>query len=248
MSRQITVVLLSVATLVGGCAEYRLTDRTTVPAAGITAIVADVEIGDVAYRGVGVDADSFVVSRTPWGRASFKARAERRSEERNQSGIQPTDSVLGLWSTTDRRKAGVDWQVDGPERVDVDIFTGDGMVDLDFVEGVHLVTASGVRGQRIIGDADIYARAFGVDVEIWPYLDGTVVIESNGGDVYLALPFGASYNIRAFTDPDYGATVTDLGFNDLFIGVDYVSARTGRGDILIDVYVSGGLFVLLESR
>jgi len=157
-----------------------------------------------------------------------------------------SDGLLDLWGRSPVSKSGVDIAVIGPSRMDVEAVLLDGTAHLYDVEGTHLVTANAVVGAGIAGDVDLYASLAGINVEVWPNDGGTVRLEAFG-DVLLALPYGLDYDIEVFADPDWGVEVTDLGFDELVIAPDYVSAETGDGSIEVDVFVSGGVFALWEA-
>lgn len=227
-----------------GCTELRLHFEDSVDAAGARTVFTDQQRGDLRYSGAATTV--FDVQGVSWARGGGRSGAERRTEGNDFEVVRSADT-LELWSRSDSRRAGVDFDVLGPQRIDIDAVTLEGTIDIDNVEGVHTLTGSRVFGTRVIGDVDAYADWRGMDIEIYPYLDGNVTLQSDGGDLTLLLPYGADYDIEVFADPNYTNTVTDLGFDSLYIQPDYVGASRGRGEIRVSVVVTGGAFTLLEA-
>jgi hypothetical protein len=131
--------------------------------------------------------------------------------------------------------------------MDTDILTKSGSVYLEYVEGYHTVTATSIVSTQLIGDVVFVSTGGGMDVEIWPYVDGRVFLESSGGTVDLYLPYGGDYDVEIWGDIEYGVTVTDLGFDQFYQAEDYFAGERGTGAITVEVYASGGAVNLYEA-
>lgn len=233
------------AAALSGCSYREAQFETTLPADGVTDVFCDLERGAFVYDGAAEDESEFTVGIASWGVGGTGGRAEKRAAS-NTWGAQVSDGLLDVWGRSPVAKAGVDVVILGKRDVDVEAVLLDGPAYLYDVDGTHVVTANAVVGSGIAGDVDLYASLDGINVEVWPADGGTVRLEAYG-DVLLALPYGLDYDLEVFADPDWGVQVTDLGFDELLLAPDYVSAETGDGSIEVDVFVSGGVFALWEA-
>ncbi len=229
--------------LLAGCAETSRVFSETLPAGGVSAVFCDIERGTFAY--VGGPQDEFDIEVVSWGEGSSLRRAEARADS-NEWGAQVTGNLLDVWGRSPTPDAGTDVTIGGPERVDVEAVLLDGAAYLGDVDGYHVITANSVQGDRLRGSVDLYASLDGVDVDVYPS-DGDVVRIEAFGDVILQLPWGLEYDLEVFVDPAWGAEVFDLGFDDLYLAPDYVSAVSGSGSIEVDVFLAGGTFFLWEA-
>lgn len=230
--------------LFAGCLETANLSSETLPADGIWRVFCDSDRGDFTYTGRPVE--TFDVQVRAWGSGQTRRQAEGR-RDRNTWGAVPTDDgMLDLWGRSEDLRAGTDISVTGPSVIDVESVLLDGTVGLYDVDGFHYITANRVEGRGIRGDVDLYAALDGIDVEVYPYAGSTVRLEALG-DVSLRLPHGLEYDLEVFPDPGWGAEVLDLGFDELWMAPDYISATTGSGAIRVEVYVAGGSFLLWSA-
>jgi hypothetical protein len=230
--------------LAGACTYQESRFETTLPSEGVTDVFCDLEAGSFVYSGSGT-AEAFTVGVASWAEGSSEGRADKRIAN-NDWGAQVSDGLLDLWGRSPVRRSGVDVAVLGPPQVNVEAVLLDGTVELYDVDGSHVVTANGVVGGGISGDVDLYASLTGISVQVFPRDDSTLRFEAFG-DVWIELPYGLDYDLEVFADPDWGVEVQDLGFTDVFVAPDYVSAVTGDGSITVDVFVSGGTFHLWQA-
>jgi len=227
-----------------GCAEVERSIEETVPADGIDRLEASVERGSLTYAGI--SETTFLIEGTSIGRGGGEQGAERR-EEGNEVTVEVADATLHLDATSEFKRARVDLDVSGPSVLDLDVYAERGSVHMEEVEGEHIITADRVTSRQLIGNCDLLARSGGMDVDIWPYLEGRVILESTAGDVVLRLPYSGQYDIEVIADPAYEMYIEDLGFHSDFFEPGYFAGVVGDGSIEVTVYVNGGSFQLLES-
>lgn len=214
------------------------------PAAGIDLVDATMERGDLVYSG-SPGATQFDVHGLSVGTGRSKSRAEAHQDD-NRWSVENLFTSLAIDTQSDHGR--VDLDIQGPDRIDVDAFLGDGTVELYDLEAEQLrADASYITTRAVIGDVD-FRSSGGMDVEIWPYNDGTIDLDSNGGNVILALPYGGDYSLEVWGDPSETMTVADLGFRDSYLGEGYFSGLVNAGTIRVIVHVTGGSFQLIESR
>ncbi len=239
-------ILLAVA-LAGTAGCVRTSDIYTedLPAEGVLDVFADSDRGDFAYSGAAGDVTMFEVEASVWGRGGSEKGATKRADT-SDWGSQVTEGLLDIWSRSPERRSGVDFSVVGPPVVNVEAVLLDGTATVSDVEGFHLVTANRVVGDGIVGDVDFYAARDGIDIEVFPWEGGTVLIQSFG-DVVLLLPYGMEYDLEIFADFEWGYEVAELGFDSLFLGADYVSGFTGAGKTRVEVIATGGTVYLWEA-
>jgi hypothetical protein len=227
-----------------GCKEAERSFEDTVSAEGIDRLEAAVERGSFTYAGI--SETTFVIEGTSIGRGGGDQQAARR-EEGNEVTVEVADSTLHLDATSEFKRARVDLDVSGPSVLDLDVLAERGSVHMEEVEGEHVITADRVTSRQLIGDCDLLARSGGMDVDIWPFLEGRVILESTAGDVVLRLPYSGQYDIEVIGDPAYEMYIEDLGFHSDFFEPGYFAGVVGDGSIEVTVYVNGGSFELLES-
>jgi hypothetical protein len=231
-------------TLMFACVRVEHDFNETVSSQGIDVLASDIERGDVTYQ-VGADTEFDIVG-TSWGRGGGEKKASAHEDE-NTFGVDIAAGLVDVWGRSDHRKGGVDVDVRGPSVVHLDLITLDGTVYMSDAVGTHVVTASRIEATALAGDADLYATNNGMDVELWPYDDGVIRLDSVGGDVILSLPYGADYDIQVWADGEYGLDVAELGFDNFYMAPDYFAGSRGTESIDVKVYVTGGSFSLLES-
>jgi hypothetical protein len=236
---------LIVPALMTGCVQYESEFSDTLSAAGVAIISARVDRGDISYD-VGSEAQ-FDISGRSWGRGTMSKKTALRNQEANSYSVRIVNDGLLLDATSDYTRAGVDFRVEGPWYMDTDILTKSGTVTLEEVEGYHTVTASRIVTYRVIGDVVFIGTGMGMDVELWPYTDGYIYLESSGGTVDVYLPYGGDYDVEIWGDVEYGVTVTDLGFDQFYLAEDYFAGERGSGAITVEVYASGGAVNLYEA-
>lgn len=235
--------LILLAALATGCTSVSRTVDRSVSAAQADLLSVSIERGDLTY--VGTDTDTFDVEITTTGRGSSTTRACAARETADWAlALRPGTFTM---TATAGDRAEVDFDVVGPDVMDTEVTVERGGAHLENVEGTHVVTASRITSRQLIGDVDLVAESGGMNVEIWPYVDGTVLLDSRSGDVSLYLPYGGDYDVEVVGDPAYELFVTDLGFHTSFLDVGYFRGTVGDGSILVSVTVTGGAFELLES-
>jgi hypothetical protein len=226
--------------LAAGCVAEREVFVESLPAEGVTELFCDNERGSFFYSGSNPDA--FDLQVTSWGSGISRGAARARLGT-NEWGAVIEGNLLDLWGRSPEDEAGIDLALEGPPAINIESVLLDGVVELVDVVGTHVITANGIVGSGLSGHLDLYATSDGVDIETFPEPGASIQIQSYG-EVTLRLPYGLDYDIEVFADPDWGAEVSELGFDELTLAPDYVSAKTGNGSIHVDVTVAGGPFRL----
>jgi hypothetical protein len=233
------------AALAAGCSVDSVSYKTELPADGVTSVVADAERGSFVYDGDG-EADTFGIEVTSWAVGVLRGDA-RKQRKQNLWSAEPDGTSLDLWARSQSLTAGVDFEVHGPSAMDLDVSLREGDAVVNDVAGVTTLTANHISAWNLDGSADLYAAEKGMDVRITPSGDDPYVLLESVGDVYLELPYGTPMQLLVFADPQWGVTVTDLGFDALHVQPDYVAAESGEGTTQVEVWVSGGRFTLGAS-
>ncbi|MCA9493821.1 MAG: hypothetical protein KC621_28015 [Myxococcales bacterium] len=100
-----------------------------------------------------------------------------------------------------------------------------------------------LEGRGLRGSLEGRVRGRGVDLELFPEACELTVL----GPVTLSLPFGLDYALTAFTDPEWGADIVDLGFDTFVQTSDRVEGTSGRADVPVELQVIGGPLLVLEA-
>jgi len=216
----------------------------TIDATGVSLVQAKVERGDVDYSGG--SPQTFQISGSSWGMAAQDDRAFER-EEGNAYAVSVSAGALQLSSASQYSNAGVNFDILGPSAMSMDVETGSGDVRLANIAGYQLVTADDIDLVNVIGSADLYSRDGDIDAEISPAPGDAIRIEAVDGEVILALPYGQAYNLQVWGDPEYEMIIDDLGFHSVQTGPAYYAGIAGRGDIPVDVFVTGGSVRIMQT-
>ena len=222
----------------GGCKALDEPFSETFPADGIDRVVIEVESGDITYRAV--DTNEFVVRGTSIGRAftqSAAADSNEWSAEIEGDSLQFSGESKGFGA--------INVEIEGPAGVDVEAVTPLGNVTLEGADGVHWVESSFFDGIALAGQLSATTLA-GMSVEIEPVDPGRVDMTSTGGDVVLAMPYGAPYDFTVTCDEEESYAITDLGFDEWNQYDVSFNGVTGSGSILVEVAVENGFFELRE--
>jgi hypothetical protein len=155
--------------------------------------------------------------------------------------------VLAIDAASAERRASVEVDLVGPDAVDLDLEVEDGSVIVQGFEGEHRLVGAQIVTTRLMGAVVAEASQAGMDLEVWPWLDGGVEISSRAGDVVLRLPYGGDYAVEVWGDDLYEMYVTDLGFTASIAEPGYFNGTVGAGSIPVRVTVQGGAFELLEA-
>lgn len=215
-----------------GCVSVQREFGDVVSADGIDLVQLQTETGSLQYDGRAVDGN-FRVNGLSYGRGDGRKKATLR-EEANDYDVYVSQGALVALGNGQYSRAGVEFDVIGPERMDVDMSTGSS-ARLENVDGIHRIDARSIYARNVVGDADFYSRG-GMDVQILPYTDvGYVNLVSTSGDVTIGLPYGLDYDLNVVGDPDYAMVIDDLGY-DTFL-VDGVVGVGWRGFRTIQVFV-----------
>lgn len=208
-----------------------------------TVLRADTNDGDIGITG---EARGTVeVAGTSVGRGINSERA-REALAGNRWGGAVEEGVVSVFgSASDRGE--VSLELRAPHELSADVVAG-GTVTLRDMDGAHVVTADRIVARGLIGDADLYAREAGLDVEIWPHASGQIRLQSHGGEVRVHLPYGPDYDLRVFGDPSYELTVDDLGFDFADLGVGSFAGQRGGGTVEVSIHVEGGPVTVTEAH
>ena len=238
-------LLLPVVAL-SACARFEVTHEVTLPSRDVYDGFFDADRGDISYDGTGPE-QAFDIAVTTWGKGRTKGRAERRADN-TTFGAAISEDWLDVWGRSDVNRAGTDLAVAGPYIFNVEAVTLGGTIGIWDVDGYHTLTGTNVEGAGVRGDVDALADGVSIDLEIYPY-DGSIVrLETQGDELQVALPSGLDYDLQIFADPEYGYTVTDLGFDDLILGPDYALGTAGAGTVRVTLIALGGEITVLEAR
>lgn len=220
-----------------GCAVSESHFDETRSATGIGLVSATMDAGDFTYNGGSTGV--FSIDGSSWGMA-FKEEAAAEHKEGNELAIDTAGGALRLDATSRSGSAGIHLDVDGPQLMGMDLSLDDGDAQISDVIGFSLVTADSIRMDRVEGGADLFARSGSVNVDLFPAPGETIIIEAASGSVDLTLPYGGSYDLQIWGDPEYMLEVDDLGFHSTALDVAYFAGRSGRGDTRITVIATGG--------
>jgi hypothetical protein len=187
------------------------------------ALFAQLDRSDLTVVG-GAIGSGLEVRVVSWGRAVATDKAQDRLEG-NAYSVTADGEVVSLTSRSTESRAGVDFEVRSPEFLSVDAAIDSGHAHLEYLEGSHVVTASSVRGEGLIGEIDAYADSGDNVIAIWPYEGANIRVETWSGDNVLTLPYGLDYDLTVVGDPEYALNVQDLGFDVAYAsGAAYVAA------------------------
>lgn len=235
---------LCVLTLLVACSRVERPIEATLPADGLDTLRVTIDRGDLAYEGT--SEDRFVLEGTSAGFGSSESQAAAR-EAGNEVTLVASGDAAVLEATSESRRGWVDLELAGPSTLDLDVWVKRGSLDVSGVTGQHVLTADRITARGLAGDADLLATSGGMDVELWPFDDGELLLESSAGEVVLRLPWGLPYDIEVLGDPAYEMYIEDLGFHSTFSDVGYFTGTVGDGSIRVAVSVHGGSFQLLEA-
>lgn len=223
------------------CVSSVNTVQETVDAKGIARLSVDSERGDVDIAGDDQRSEFRLLFEST-GFGGGEAAASRR-EAQNSVGSSVDGTVLDVFTRSPASQSRVDLAIDLPARMDTDMELGNGNAFLSNLNGIHVVTANTVTGTRLLGDVDAYANEGPIDIEVWPYENGVIRIEAFS-DVTLWLPYGLPYDMDVFVDPYFPYDIAELGYDQLVLGDTSIRAFTGDRSVRVEVYVTGGAFVL----
>jgi hypothetical protein len=225
------------AMLLVGCTTVQNTFTDQLSADGIALLSADLDSGSLQYTGASTG--TFTIDGRSWGMASKKERAEERLSG-NAFSYGLSGDALVLSSQSDAGLAGVDFNITGPFAMssDVDIDSGD--VELSGMSGYQQLRAERIDVSDIHGSVDLLATSGSLDAEVFPGPGDSVRIESWSGDVTLTLPWGGSYDIQVWGDPEYTMAIDDLGFYSTATAPAYFAGVSGSAATRVDVFVTGG--------
>ena len=228
--------LIPIAMAATGCVTVAQDFSETLPVVDEVTVLGTLDRGDFSYNGS--SETDFLIDGRSWGRGSTKDNAKEHREG-NTWLFESIEGVLEATGSSQSSRAGVDMDIAGPAMMDTDIITENGRVNLYDVDGIHAVTADYIDGRGLTGDVDFFGD-FSVDVDVWPYDFGIIRVESRNSDVYLSLPFGLSYDLQIWGDPEEVMVVDDLGFHTSYLGEGYFAAQSGDAGIRVDVYAYNG--------
>ncbi|MEL6347140.1 MAG: hypothetical protein AAFV53_28760 [Myxococcota bacterium] len=234
-----SMLLLTAAMMTIGCTRVESTFTEDIPASDVLSLQADLDSGGLSYRGM--TTDWVTVTGEAWGSGSNVDKAEMRAAG-NDWSVRTENGTLHLDSVSDAALAGVQFDVTGPHRMDVDVAVFSGDIWLNNVEGFAQLTADSITLNAFYGDVDLYTTTGMVDAEVYPTRGGWVRVES-AGDVYLTLPWGMDYDLQVWGNPDSLMVIDDLGFRYLSDAPGYFAGVSGAGSIRVDVYATGDVYI-----
>lgn len=238
--------MFGLAVLASGCVTVDSTFSDTLSSDGVFVFRGSSDRGIVAYDGRGMGRD-FDISGRSWATGSGSNRAGER-EASNRYGVEVEGEALVASAVSFDTRSGVDFDVFGPEVMDIEIVTEHGEAELFDVTGTHVVTARRIIGDNISGDVDFFADGRGLDVEVYPHDDGTVSIRSRGGNATIYLPRRLNYDLNIIGDPNRELELEDLGFDRMVVDPGLAIAWRGDRSVRVDIEVTGGDVRVLSAR
>ncbi|MCA9569194.1 MAG: hypothetical protein KC656_15200 [Myxococcales bacterium] len=235
------LMVAAMAVLAAGCSRVQDTDTQTFSSLGVGFVQGTTQAGRISYDGSAVF-EEFTVTTTMWGTGSSRSRAERHLEDGGRANIGVDVDTLLVEGTSGYR-SGVDFDILGPGVINTDLYVQDGSVNLYNVTGYSRMEGDRLYGRGIAGEGDFIANGGDVDLQLFPYIDGAlIVVDSSGGDVQIGLPLYLDYDLTVTGDPDYDIVVDDLGFDPGTIAASpgLFLARRGFRDVRVDVFATGG--------
>ncbi len=230
------LTLIPIAVAATGCVTVAQDFSETLPVIDELSVLGTLDRGDFSYSG-GSESD-FLIDGRSWGRGSSKENAKEHREG-NAWLFESVDGVLEATGSSQFSRSGVDMDIVGPAMMDTDIISENGRVELNDLDGIHVVTADRVVGRGLTGDVDFFAD-FSIDVDVWPYDFGLIRVESGHSGVHLSLPYGLSYDLQIWGDPEESMVIDDLGFHTSYLGEGYFAAQSGDAAIRVDVFAYNG--------
>ncbi|MCK6522580.1 hypothetical protein L6R49_14205 [Myxococcota bacterium] len=231
------VTLLPLPFVLLACETNEVTETLTFDG-DYAALFAQLDDSDLTVVG-GAIGSGLEVRVVSWGTAVATDKAQDRLDGNSYSATADGE-VVSLTSRSTENRAGVDFDVLSPELLSLDVAIDSGRAHLEYLEGSHLITASSVRGEGLIGEIDAYADSGDNVIAIWPYENARIRVETYSGSNVLTLPYGLDYDLTIVGDPEYAMSVEDLGFDVAYAsGAAYVAQR-GAATIRIEVFTSGG--------
>lgn len=231
------------AVVLPACVTGERLFEETLSADGIAKVFCDTDHGNLIYSGSNPDA--FSVGVRTYGRGATAAIADD-AMDRVDWGATASSGRLDLWGRAHTASRGVDYTVEGPPALDLEAVLLDGDVDLFDLTGPVVVTADTIAGAGLAGDLDLLATRGGIDVDAVPNPGATLRIEATGATT-LRLPYGVPLDFEAFTDPDWGATIGNVGFDTLTVAPDHVRGTAGDASVRVEVHLHGAPFRLALS-
>ncbi len=223
--------------VLGGCVTVDEADALSLPAHGVSVLRARIDEGDLRYRGRKGDR-TFEIDVRAFGGGSNEERANERLSDVDWSAEVDGDR-LRLRVADGPGRSGADFDITGPQVLDIDAVSANGRIEFDRVEGVHLIEATSVRGSYI-GDIQIFARNQ-ADLEFYPYALTNASIDA--GSVVLGLPIQLDYDLTVRTNGDSPLSVADLGWDDVRTDKGFFNGLRGTGDIEIDIFSGGNVTI-----
>lgn len=237
------LVVPALVVLTSACVESRVTETwESLPGAQSLTIRSD--RGDVEIDGR-TGRDAVFVEADLFGRAMGKDKAEER---RNGTSVTfaEENNVVTIDARSQFTQAGVTLDADVPLVLNLDVSTERGDFTATDVEGTHVVDVNRIWNSFLRGELDADVGAGGIDLELWPYEDATVVINTTG-DLRLALPAFGPYDIVIETGFDTELSVADLGFDELIDDGGRLIARRFPATALIDIRATGDSVRIVEA-
>lgn len=234
---RLSPITLVPAVLMIGCTTVQDSFTEQLSASGVDLISADLDSGTLSYTGQSTEV--FTIDGRSWGMATKKDRAEDRLSGNEYSYGLSGDALL-LASSSEAGLAGVDFDIYGPAAMSTSVNIDSGNVELTGMFGYQQITADRIDVTDLHGSVDLLATSGDLDAEVFPGPGDSVRIESWSGDVELTLPWGGSYDIQVWGDPEYSMLIDDLGFYSSATAPAYFAGVSGSGATRVDVFVTGG--------
>ena len=215
----LVVVVVGGWTVVGVLFE-RTDTATTVLPGPVTALVLEVDAGDVLL--VAGDDDDLVVERT----SNYTIRGPGLTAE----VVDGVASVTATCASPSLRGCSVEHRITVPTGVRIEIDVADGGVRLAGLDGwVSVVAGGAVEGTDLVGAEVLVATSGSPVVLAFAAPPSRVDVTSDGGAVTLALP-GGPYALTAETDG--GAVTADVP-TDTF-AERLLRVATGGGPVVLE--------------
>lgn len=240
LERTLVFILAMVST---GCAESLSTEawESTVEA---TRLVVLSERGAIEVDGR-ADRETVYVEASRYGRASSSEKAEERLSGTSVE-FGEADGIATVTAESEFIRAGVELEIDAPLVLDLDITADNSVLSVYDVEGTHRLDVNRLRSSVLRGAVSASVGGGGIDLELWPYEDATIILNTSG-DLYLALPAYGPYNLMIDAGMSTDVFIENLGFDEIFSVGNQWFAQRFPATVQIQIRATGDRVEIVEA-
>ncbi len=241
MLRRARVLMITVVST--GCAES-LSTETWESTVETTRLVVLSERGTVEVDGR-EDRESVYVEASRYGRAAGSEKAEERLSGTSVD-FEEAAGVATVTAASEFARAGVELEIDVPLVLDLDITADNSVLSVHDVEGTHRLDVNRLRSSVLRGAVSASVGGGGIDLELWPYDDATIILNTSG-NLYLALPAYGPYELVIDAGLSTDVFIEDLGFDEVYsVGNQWVAQRF-PATIQVQIRATGDRVEIVEA-